>query len=110
MRERVRTAHWRDAALIATIADPAALFIKAPCKVTAPPCDALFIEILFRPFVAPCYKLHEPRHCRLARRSFDDRIRIFQSSRATAFGCPAKPAGAHLTDEACAERGVWCRE
>lgn len=37
MRERVRIAHRHNAVLTASSADPTCLFIKAPCKVTAPP-------------------------------------------------------------------------
>ena len=60
MRESVRIAHRRDAALIASIIDPAALSIKSPLQShRAAACDALFIYSCFVPLCVPCYDLRD---------------------------------------------------
>ena len=47
IRDRARIAHRHDAILTALNADPAALLIKAPCKVTAPQVRCLVYLGLF---------------------------------------------------------------
>jgi hypothetical protein len=56
---RVRIADRHDAVLTASSADPACLFMKSPCKITAPlPAMPCYLW-LFRPFCVPCYDLRD---------------------------------------------------